>query len=42
MFTFFIVVLLIGYGLNKLAQFIKNNPSQSMEATEWLKRLFGR
>jgi hypothetical protein len=42
MFTFFIFVCVVGYGLNKAAQFVKTNPTQSMEAAQWLKRLFGK
>ena len=42
MITFFIIVCVIGYGLNKMMQFIKNNPGQSMDTAQLLKRLFGK
>jgi hypothetical protein len=36
------MVLVVGYALTKLMLFIKNNPAPSMDAAQWLKRLFGK
>ena len=40
MVTFLLFICLISYGLSRATQTIKNNPSQSMAAAEWLKRMF--
>jgi hypothetical protein len=42
MFTTFVILCVMAYGIKRLAICAKNNPGQSMEAARWLKQRFGR
>ena len=42
MFTTFVILCVMGYGIKRLASYAVSNPSQSMEAGRWLKQRFGK